>query len=113
MDGKLSGSHIRKDPRQGQEQHHGRESHQEIGQRQLVAQAPEHVFPHQPPEQWKHNGDQRDSDEELQEAEEGPEASGNLPCEEEDAEPGAKPEGRPGKTGRQPCPEPGAGLRLG
>src|SRR5882757_6726619 len=113
MDSKLSSGDISHHRYQGYEQHHWRQADQQIGEHQLIAQAPQHVLPHQPPEQRKRNRDQRDTDEDLQNAEEGPEASRNLPGEEEKAEPSAKPECRPGKSRRQPSPKSGAGLRLG
>src|SRR5580704_15666926 len=113
MDGELSSIYISHHRYQGHEQDHGRQADQQVGEHQFVAQAPQHVLPHQPPEQRKRNADQGDADKYLQNAEEGPEASGNLPRQEKEAEPDAKPECRPGKACRQPCPEPGADLRLG
>src|SRR6266700_2105420 len=113
MDSKLSSGNISHHRYQGHEQHHRRQADQQVGEHQFVPQAPPHVLPHQPPEQRQGDGRQGDSDEDLQDGEEGPEASGNSSREEEDAEPDAKPECRPGKSGRQPSPDPGQRLRLG
>ncbi len=103
VNGELSGGDVGGDEDQGDEEDGGGETDEKVGQDELVAEAPEHTLAREPPEKWNTHGDERNSDEYLDDAKEGSETTGNPTAKDvEDAEPKAEPEDGSGEACRQP-----------
>ncbi len=77
VDGELAGGDVGHDGHERDEENYGCEADEEIGEDELVAQAPQHVLAHETPDERHRDADERDADEDLHDAEKGSDATGN------------------------------------
>jgi hypothetical protein len=99
MDGELSGRNVCRDGRQSQEEDDRREADEQIGEDELVAQAPHQMLVEQTPGQWNRQAEERQTDQKLHPAKQGAASAGRQAQQPDQPKSEREPEDRTGHSG--------------